>query len=188
MNYVLIILLTIFILFLYWYRHDVSSELSNIEKINNEIKIHNYMLYYNEALEIYEKNIDSTITTGSSSKGERATKCAIESIMFVAKKKKYVFDKIRHPEIINPMTNKSLEIDCYNKELKLGLEYNGEQHYFYNDYFHKKQEEYKKQLSRDETKRKRCKELGITLIEIPHIIKHKDILLYICLRLNESYI
>ncbi len=58
-----------------------------------------------------------------------------------------------------------LEIDGYNDELKLGFEYNGEQHYkkhFWN------KGNIEDQRNRDKRKRQKCRELGIDLIEIPY--------------------
>ena len=42
-----------------------------------------------------------------------------------------------------------LEIDCYIPELKIGFEYNGEQHYMFPNCFHKTQEEFEAQQQRD---------------------------------------
>ena len=210
MNYILIIIIIIILLFLFLYRSDITKELSNINNINlnkdndnndnssnktnndlnhkdvksinvKEIKFHNYLLYYNKALQIYNE----TPIIDMASKGETITRHAIESLLLAATNQRYVFEKIRHEEIINPKTNRSLELDCFNKELKLAIEYNGEQHYLLNSYFHKSDNDYNEQLYRDQIKRQRCKELGITLIEVPHLIKHKDILLFICIKLNE---
>jgi hypothetical protein len=57
-----------------------------------------------------------------------------------------------------------LEIDCYVQTLKLGFEYNGEQHYLYPNAFHKNKEEFKGQQRRDKKKLKLAEERGILLI------------------------
>ena len=75
------------------------------------------------------------------------------------------FPSVWHNKIINPETGYRLELDCYNAEKGLAFEYNGAQHYEPVDFFGG-EETYKKQLARDAHKRKRCKELGITLFEI----------------------
>lgn len=80
------------------------------------------------------------------------------------------FSKSRPDFMVNPVTGSkyNLELDCYNESLRLAIEYNGSQHYKYNPFFHKNKEAFYNQKYRDELKRIRCKELGITLIEIPY--------------------
>jgi hypothetical protein len=87
------------------------------------------------------------------------------------------FTKARPNFLRNPVTNNSfnLELDCYNEDLKLALEYNGVQHYKYVPYFHKNKEAFLNQKYRDEMKRTKCKENGIRLIEIPYTVKHEDL-------------
>ncbi|MGL5718659.1 MAG: hypothetical protein ACRCX2_36985 [Paraclostridium sp.] len=69
-------------------------------------------------------------------------------------KQKQLFN-FRDAGIINPNTGKSLEIDIYLPDIKVGFEFNGRQH---------KTDE--SQRERDKIKRKKCKLLGITLIEV----------------------
>jgi hypothetical protein len=63
-----------------------------------------------------------------------------------------------------------LELDCFNDTLDppLAIEYQGRQHYEHVQYFHKTEKEFLDQQARDQKKREECKELGITLIEVPH--------------------
>ncbi|NQZ58906.1 MAG: carbohydrate-binding protein [Lentisphaeraceae bacterium] len=51
----------------------------------------------------------------------------------------------------NPVTGGShnLEIDCYNDELRIGVEYQGRQHYSFNPRFHKNKEAFRNQQYRD---------------------------------------
>ena len=98
------------------------------------------------------------------SMGETRTRNFLES------KFKKPFKKIRPDFLVNQVTGSkyNLEFDCYNEELKLAVEYNGAQHYNYIQFFHKNKEAFYNQKYRDELKRIKCKELGITLIEIPY--------------------
>jgi hypothetical protein len=88
---------------------------------------------------------------------------------------KLPFPNARPGFMSNPVTGGkyNLELDCYNDELKLAVEYNGEQHYKYIPFFHRNKEAFYNQKYRDEMKRNRCKELGITLIEVPYTEKNR---------------
>lgn len=86
------------------------------------------------------------------------------------------FDKIRPDSLRNPIdTDANLELDCYNDELKLAVEYNGIQHYKYTPYFHKTKETFHNQKYRDYIKRQLCRENGICLIEVPYTVKNDEI-------------
>ena len=82
---------------------------------------------------------------------------------------KYTFSKSRPNFMSNQVTGGkyNLELDCYNPELNLAVEYNGEQHYKYIPFFHKNKEAFYNQKYRDELKRIKCRDLGIKLIEVP---------------------
>jgi len=85
------------------------------------------------------------------------------------------FPKARPDFLRNPVTGNNLEIDCFNPTLKLGIEYNGKQHYSFTSFFHRNVEASTNQKYRDELKRRMCYENGITLIEVPYTIKLNDI-------------
>jgi len=87
------------------------------------------------------------------------------------------FDKARPDFLNNPVTggNFNLELDCYNPELKLAVEYQGQQHYKFTPYFHKNKEAFLNQKYRDELKRRMCQDNLITLIEVPYTVKPENI-------------
>lgn len=87
--------------------------------------------------------------------------------------------------ILNQETNQPLEIDVYNEELKVGLEYNGPQHYDWPNWTGISWEGFRKQIGRDEMKRIRCSELGIRLIEVPYTVKDNELYDYIIDRLQD---
>lgn len=74
----------------------------------------------------------------------------------------------------NPETGKELELDIYNDELKIAIEYNGEQHYKYpNKWQHDKNnglEKFIKQLRRDMYKIDACDANGVYLITVPYTV------------------
>lgn len=90
------------------------------------------------------------------------------------------FNKCRPEFLINPITNKRLELDGFNPSIptRLGLglafEYNGSQHYFFTPKFHKTVEEFEEQLKRDKVKQQLCKEKGILLITIPYTVTNLE--------------
>jgi hypothetical protein len=105
------------------------------------------------------------------SKLEITTRNALENIF------KKPFPKIRPDFLRNPVTggNFNLELDCFNRDLMLGVEINGAQHYKYIPYFHKNYEAFLNQKYRDELKKHMCKDNGIKLIEVPYTVKEHEI-------------
>jgi hypothetical protein len=86
----------------------------------------------------------------------------------------------------NPETGGILEIDCYNEDLKIGVEYNGIQHYRYPNIFHKTYDDFIKQVRRDQYKHKKCDEQGVYLITVPYNVPQEKIRDYILHYLPEN--
>ena len=109
------------------------------------------------------------------SKGERECRRVLQSLF------KRKFPSSRPDFLRNPVTGGSfnLELDCYDRLLKLAVEYNGIQHYKYTPYFHRNKEHFLNQKYRDDMKRRMCERNGVILIEVPYTIKLKDIRQYI---------
>lgn len=105
------------------------------------------------------------------SKGETECRRVLETLF------EKPFPKIRPDMLRNPITEgeNNLELDCYNDDLKLAVEYNGIQHYKYVPYFHKTKDSFHNQKYRDYVKRDLCKKNGIVLIEVPYTVKVEDI-------------
>lgn len=80
------------------------------------------------------------------------------------------FPNMRPQFLMNKVTNKPLEIDCCNMELKLGVEYNGKQHYQYVKGMHKNFEQFRTQQYRDLIKEQLCRENDFKLISVPYYI------------------
>jgi hypothetical protein len=120
------------------------------------------------------------------SKGEKECRRVMEKIF------KKPFPKIRPNFLRNTVTSGeengdiNLEIDCYNNDLKIGVEYSGIQHYKYSPFFHKNKEAFYNQKYRDEMKRVKCRENGITLIEVPYTVKLEHIEDYLRARINRA--
>lgn len=103
--------------------------------------------------------------------GELETKAALERLLGVT------FSKVRPSWLRNMMhmTGRNLEIDCYNEELSVAVEYSGPQHFMYPNSFHKTLAEFAAQVERDAFKRQVCEERGLVFIVVPHTVPRKDI-------------
>ena len=86
------------------------------------------------------------------------------------------FPNCRPDFMFNSVTGENLELDMFDYDLKLALEYNGQQHYKYIPFMHgNTKEKFYAQQYRDRMKRDACKKLKINLIEVPYTVKEHDI-------------
>lgn len=91
------------------------------------------------------------------------------------------FETVRIEEIKNPLTNKPLEIDAFNRKTRIGMEVQGPQHSEFPNYIEYDPlnemmlKQFKERVARDEYKRQKCFDLGIKLIEIPFSIEKEDL-------------
>jgi hypothetical protein len=67
-----------------------------------------------------------------------------------------------------------MELDCFNEEYAVAVEYNGIQHYKFPSIFYKTEADFYKQVNRDRLKRQLCDENGIYLISIPYWVDMYD--------------
>lgn len=74
-------------------------------------------------------------------------------------------------------TTRGFEIDCYNKELKVGVEYDGIQHHKHTAHFHGASDsgKFEAQQDRDRNKTSVCDELGITLLRVNYTTPRKKL-------------
>ena len=165
-------ILSIVIIFLYFWRWNKKgswtpfSITKDFYKIVNHKKIykkHPYLNRQHSGFRFKKKHKDS--------KGERMCRRVLENIF------KKPFPKERPDFLRNNALNNNmnLELDCYNPELRLGVEYNGRQHYEFIPFFHKNKEAFHNQKYRDYMKKNMCKKNGIHLISVPYTVKIKDI-------------
>jgi len=78
------------------------------------------------------------------------------------------FPTVRPDFLINPETGQLLEYDCYNEELKISAEHNGEHHYHYPNAFHKTVNDFQSQVRRDKYKYDISNTKGIYQITVPY--------------------
>jgi hypothetical protein len=97
------------------------------------------------------------------------------------------FPSIRPNFLKNPLTKKNLELDGYNEELKLAFEYNGIQHYKFNEKFHRSEKDLIDQQRRDKLKQELCDKNNVTLITVPYTVNENKMKPYILtlLKIND---
>ena len=95
------------------------------------------------------------------------------------------FYKIRPDFMKDPVTGHFLELDCYNDDLKLAVEYNGRQHEEYNSFMHQgSKDKFRNQQYRDYLKKELCKKNNVYLIVVPSKIKLRDLHSYLMTELE----
>jgi hypothetical protein len=119
----------------------------------------------------YVENNSNSINKVGESKGEIECRRVLQKIF------NRPFNKERPSFLNNSVTGGSynLELDCFDRDLGLAVEYNGRQHMEYIPFFHKNKEAFYNQKYRDELKRRMCKDNGIILIEVPYTVKNENI-------------
>lgn len=95
------------------------------------------------------------------------------------------FVKIKPDWLLNPKTNRNLELDGYNEELNIAFEYDGVQHFNKKKVFNKKYD-FAYSLYRDKLKKELCEKKGVLLISIPYTIEHKNIKDYVITELKKN--
>lgn len=111
------------------------------------------------------------------SRGEKVCRLILESIFNAPFSSGYP-DFLAYSEKKGGKKSK-LEIDLYNEDFKLGVEYQGQQHYLYNKHFHTNPEGFNRSLKRDDFKRKKCHQNGVHLIEVPYFVDEKELGTYL---------
>lgn len=93
-------------------------------------------------------------------KCEKICRFVFEKMLFPG----YSFNKLKHPQMKSPFSNRLLELDGYNDKLKIAFEHDGDQHIT---------DAYKKHM--DLVKNQYCEQLGIVLIRIPQLFQRVKI-------------
>lgn len=125
-----------------------------------------------------ELGFELTQPEKNDSKGEVECRRVVQDIF------KRPFSKTR-PDFLRNVNGQNLELDMYNDELKIAVEYNGRQHYEFVPYFHRTKESFNNQKQRDFIKRLLCEKQGIFLIEVPYTVKIDDIKYFIMDKLDK---
>ncbi len=148
-----------------------------------------YVLYHERAPDFEYQGLNTTMRRRlmprfrddpSGSNGEKLCRRVLQEIY------RKPFDNIRPYFLKSPKTGKNLELDAYNHDLKLAIEYQGPQHYKFMSYYHSTEKDFQNQLDRDRMKKEMCQKRGITLIEVPYTYsKYEDIRRFIVIELKK---
>ncbi len=185
--YMLLILLLVFI-FLWYFFGGKEVEFIGIKPLNPEKE------EYIERINITQPPlcVDITPTLPEEykaqtcpnnkflSKGEKICRETMEKIFGVP------FKNTRPNWLKNNLTGRCLELDCYNEELKLAVEYNGQSHYLWPNYLNQTYDTFQSQVKRDELKKELCEKQGVYLIIVPYNIESHLIPTFIIKNLPES--
>lgn len=100
-----------------------------------------------------------------SSRGEETCRRYLEHVF------ERPFQKCRPPFLYNTVTSENLELDMYNPDLRLAVEYHGRQHYEFVPFLHNHSRiNFQNQKYRDEKKIELCRRNGVTLIVVPYTV------------------
>jgi hypothetical protein len=142
-----------------------SSDPQNFQISRGECS--NLNISHDKELKVDEESSHKTEFTFNpyKSRGEEITCRALEQVLG-----RKVQVGVRNLGIINPETGRQLEIDCYDPVEKIGVEYNGAQHYLFSPKYHKTEHDFMAQLRRDAYKSQQCSNMDICLISVPYTV------------------
>jgi very-short-patch-repair endonuclease len=113
-----------------------------------------------QLIDIVDKGVEQYLKTGHPERMK-----LIEDMSKGQTKLKEIVKK-QFPNAIDEYEIQGQRIDIYLPDEKLGIEYDGAQHYKFCPVFHKTESDFKRQQWLDKEKERKCKEVGITLIRI----------------------
>lgn len=189
-RYFLLIFFILFCIFLYFYLKNkngkeifqkVKSKIENefTEKIENpsipeEKKMLRTLITKRQIFSPIEthhlldgSNLPITVIKGFESIGEKECRRVLQNFYSIS------FPRLNPKFLINPETGKTLQLDCYNSELRVACEYDGIQHLEYPNPFHKNEKEFEDLKKRDRLKSRLCRDNGVWLIRVRNLKKYE---------------
>jgi hypothetical protein len=168
--------------------NNIVNRGANKEKNNSDSnsisqKLDHLLSNMNSKIEQLEKTqkVNSYAEPGKfMSKGEAECRRCAEEIFGTKFKKGF-------PKWLISDKKRQMEIDVYNEKLKIGIEYNGEQHYNPKSSLHKNKKDFENLKRRDILKRELCDKNGVYLITVPYTVPLNQIKDYILYYLPENH-
>lgn len=114
------------------------------------------------------------------SKGEAECKRVVEEIFHRPFQSSFRPDWLK-----NPATGRNLEIDIWNAELNLGIEYDGQQHFKPINGMGQSNSDFVYQVIKDKLKDDICKKRGVHLLRVPYTVRKNDIENYLTKKLKK---
>lgn len=142
-----------------------------LDKMNSRLPLRHVEKQYTNQYKNYTEMEPQSFPFVKESRGEMECRRVLEAIF------QKPFSKARPDFLRNEVTGGiyNLELDCFNSELKIAVEYHGQQHYNFVPYFHRNKDRFINQKYRDVLKRKLCEENGIFLVTVPYTVSVGDI-------------
>lgn len=178
-------IIIIFFLWIFIAGKEKSSSETNLSDAMNMIispqlknSINSTKQMFND-IQVPNEEMNDFIYENGTSKGENECRRIMQEL--TGRK----FYKIRPDFMKDPVTGHFLELDCYNDDLKLAVEYNGRQHEEYNSFMHQgSKDKFRNQQYRDYLKKELCKKNNVYLIVVPSKIKLRDLHSYLMTELE----
>ena len=95
------------------------------------------------------------------------------------------FPSVRPRWLINPLSGRRLEIDCFSPSLRLCVEADGRQHSEYVPYFHRTFQCFLDQKQRDIMKSAMIRKRGLRLIRVPWTVRDDEMESYLLSEINK---
>lgn len=141
----------------------LDSEYKSL-RFKHKIECQNGHVFFKEIIHLIE-GTSGCPDCNNYYKSERNFRQRIENIL------KIPFPKCRPAWLINPETNRRLELDCYNADYNLAFEFDGHFHFEIRQGLNN---DIKRTQELDRIKDKLCKENKVVLIRVPYYLKGEE--------------
>jgi len=145
---------------------EIHGNKYNYEKVNYKNVRTKVKIFCNKHKEYFLQRPDSHYKTGCPKCTENYFESRVRNIVKKITGKDFI--KIKPNWLKNSKTNRPLELDCYNEELKIAIECQGPQHYKIIKEYGMTEESLEYQQYKDNIKRIKCEERGINFLEIDY--------------------
>jgi hypothetical protein len=143
--------------FVYWFYTRISSQPTgqHTDTLYDPARLHDMLIHFASA------------SPPSGQRGENRHKTEQLCRRILEKTLGVPLPKVRPKWLVNPSTQRCLELDMHNQEMRLAFEYDGAQHDVFTPHFHANEHQFEYRRLLDKLKSELCKDAGVTLIRIP---------------------
>jgi P4 family phage/plasmid primase-like protien len=150
------------------FKNNSKSDITKIKfgrfmsllKYKSEVVKGNKRYYKGLKLVVNENECMSVPDGDTASHAENCFREALEQALG------YAMPKVRPAWLRNPKTGCPMELDFFDADRSIAIEYDGPHHYEYPNKYHKTKQEFNNQQERDKNKERLCKDHGICIIRV----------------------